>query len=160
MSRRPKPSVTRLPPPTVRRPTPKPPASLGAEGIAAWKYLWKLHWIVPERHRRTVERYCRMQDLLAAAHAQVDRDGLMTEGSHGQLRAHPAMAEIRMLTTESRLTEVELGLTPASESKAGVPAVLPRGVLDDVMDRRRRPLGAVDDDGDEDDPRFGLKVVP
>ena len=79
--------------------------------------------------------------------AQVDRDGLMVEGSKGQLTAHPAMAEIRLLTTELRLIEIELGLTPASEAKAGVPAVLPRKYLDDLLARRRA------DDHDPDDPR-------
>jgi hypothetical protein len=48
------------------------PASLGEEGLAAWEYLWALHWLIPQRHLRIVQRYCRLQDLLAVAFAQVD----------------------------------------------------------------------------------------
>jgi P27 family predicted phage terminase small subunit len=137
MSRRPKPSITRRPAPaSPRRRLPTTPASLGVEGAEAWKYVWKLSWVVPARHSRIVERYCRLQDLLALAFGQVERDGMMVEGSQGQLRCHPAMAEIRMLTTECRLVEVELGLTPAAESKAGVPAELPRSLLDDMRETR------------------------
>jgi hypothetical protein len=51
---------------------PTPPASLGEEGLAAWEYLWALHWLIPQRHLRIVQRYCRLQDLLAVAFAQVD----------------------------------------------------------------------------------------
>jgi P27 family predicted phage terminase small subunit len=155
MSRRPKPMITRRPPPTSpRRRLPTPPGNLGAEGTEAWKYVWKLHWIVPARHSRIVERYCRLQDLRALALGQVERDGMMVEGSQGQLRCHPALVEVRALTTECRLIEVELGLTPAAESKAGVPVELPPSLLGAMMDHRRR------DDDESDDPRYGLRVIP
>lgn len=109
--------------------------------MAAWNYLWRHHWIIPERHCRIATRYCQLQDLLAAAFARVAADGLMTTGSTGQSRAHPAMAEIRMLTTESRLTEVELGLTPAAESKAGADRRPLSGPME-AMILRQRERGA------------------
>ena len=46
------------------------------------------------------------------------------------------MAEIRLLTTESRLMESETGVTPASESKAGAPRVLPPSRFDEMRVRR------------------------
>jgi P27 family predicted phage terminase small subunit len=139
----------------VQRRAPKPPPGLGADGTAAWHYLWKMHWLVPERHSRIVTRHCQLQDLLALAFAQVERDGLMTEGSSKQARTHPAMAEIRLITTEFRLMELEMGLTPAAEAKAGVPTARPPGLLDEMAARRQARQGAEDDD-DPDDFRFAL----
>lgn len=107
-----------------------------------------------------VTRYCRLQDLLAAAFDQVDADGFMVTGSTKQRRCHPAMAEVRALTTESRLIESELGLTPASESKAGVPVESPPSALADMIARRRSPTAVGGDgDDDDDDPLAGLRPV-
>ena len=90
-----------------------------------------------------------MQDTLAAARAQVAADGMIVTGAQKQPRPHPLLAEIRALVTESRLTEIELGLTPASASKCGVPAVPAPSPLDKHLARRR----AHDED---DDPRIAL----
>jgi hypothetical protein len=49
----------------------------------------------------------------------------MSVGSRGQQRAHPCMAAIRPMSTESRLMEIELGLTPVAESRAGTTKALP-----------------------------------
>jgi len=140
MSRRPKPHY-KLPAPLVERRTPPAPTGLGRDGKKTWAYVWKLHWIVPERHLHTVRRYCELQDLIASAVAQVEADGFMIDGSKGQRRCHPALTEIRQLATEARRTEVELALTPGSESKAGVSAAQPRSSLDDEVSRRRRLVG-------------------
>jgi P27 family predicted phage terminase small subunit len=110
---------------------------LGEEGRKAWFYLWEQHWLNPRRHCRIATRYCQLQDLLAAAFAQVKRDGLMVKGSQGQLRIHPGMVEIRLLSTECRLIETELGLTPGSESRAGADRQLPPGPLDAMLARQR-----------------------
>ena len=40
------------------------PKDLGAAGRDAWNYVWRHHWIVPERRMMLVERYCRTRDLL------------------------------------------------------------------------------------------------
>jgi hypothetical protein len=129
------------------------------QGLAAWSYVWKCPWIHPDRHLGAVRRYAALQDVLWAAFAAVNADRIVTEGSHKQARAHPALAEIRALSTESRLLEIELGLTPASTSKAGATrqrATEPDGVRDMHPSRRR---AAVDDGPDPDDPRAGLRVI-
>lgn len=158
MSRRTKPQTRLLPELTVMRPTPEPPSGLGEAGLDAWKFIWLHSWIIPERHRLLVVRYCRTQDLLNLAYAELERAGLMQLGSHKQLRAHPVMCEIRALSVECRLMEIEMGLTPASEAKAGVPQQLPRNTLDDQIAARRKLLGG-DDECDRDDPRRGLRPV-
>lgn len=153
MSRRPKPHWRAQPAPADSRPIPEAPEGLGPAGQQAWEYIWKPehHWIAAERHLLLVSRYCQVRDLLAAAIAQVRTDGFMVEGSTGRQRAHPCLAEIRALATESRRTEIELGLTPSSESKVGVTPVKPRSSLDDMFDWRRTP--------EDDDFRIGLKAV-
>jgi hypothetical protein len=64
------------------------------------------------------------------------------------------LAEIRMLSTESRLLEAELGMAPASESRAGIPKQAAYTELDALIDARRRR----DRHDDADDPRLGLAV--
>ena len=137
MSRRPKAQLVRLPVPTPPRETPTPPPSLGAEGLAAWEYVWRQPWIAPDRHALMVQRYCAIQDLMAAARAQIERDGLMVAGSLKQQRIHPLAVELRLLSVEARLTEVELGLTPGSASRAGADRQLPSDRLDAMMARQR-----------------------
>jgi len=141
-----------------RQHTPEPPKDLGAAGRDAWNYVWRHHWIVPERRMILAERYCWTRDLLQQAFATVAAEGLMSVGSHGQQRAHPCMAAIRLMSTESRLMEIELGLTPVAESRAGIPK---RAA--DAIDRRADPapprlLQPVDDD-DDGDPRSQLKPI-
>ncbi|ORV53072.1 hypothetical protein AWC03_21330 [Mycobacterium europaeum] len=134
---------------------------MGEAGRAAWKRVWALHWVVPERHMIIVTRYCTLQDLLARALSQVENDGMTSAGSTGQRRTHPLLVEVRLLSTECRLIESELGLTPASESRAGATKELPRQHLDDLIAKRRRILDGHgdDDDGDGDDPRKRLRPV-
>jgi len=79
---------------------------------------------------------------------------MMVPGSRNQQRPHPLLAEVRSLVHESRLHEVELGLTPAAESKskAGVPPVRPTGgALDEMANRRAGRASADADDDDHDD---------
>ena len=71
----------------------------------------------------------------------------MSLGSHGQQRAHPCMAAIGLMSTESRLMEIQLGLTTVAESRAGIPKELPTLSIDEQIQRRRAYLRPVDDDG-------------
>lgn len=138
MSRRPRPLFSKDPgrfANVPRQQTPEPTEDLGAAGRDAWNYVWRHHWIVPERRMTLVERYCRTQ-----AFATVAAGGLMSVGSHGQQRAHPCMAAIRLMSTESRLMEIELGLTPVAESRAAIPKGLPTRSIDEQIQRRRAYL--------------------
>jgi len=97
--------------------------------LKAWEWVWSDdHTWVNERHLRIITRYCRIQDVLDQAFQQIKADGLMVPGSKGQLRCHPVSVELRSLSTESRLCEVELGLTPCAESKAGAAPRVPTSV--------------------------------
>jgi hypothetical protein len=97
-------------------------------------------------------------DLLQQAFATVAAEGLMSVGSHGQQQAHPCMAAIRLMSIESRLKEIELGLTWVAESRAGIPKELPTLSIDEQIQRRRAYPQPVDDD-DDGDPRSRLKPL-
>lgn len=152
----------------VRRTPPPAPEWLGEPGRSAWEYIWGQYWVSPERHRLSVERYCRITDLAADAHAELKRAGLMQLGSAKQLRCHPVMVEIRQLSAELRALEIELALTPSSASKAGVPLGDPGPTLED-LDREAAAAATADDDFrswlrspeelDDDDPIAGLRVI-
>lgn len=145
--------------PPEPRPVPEPPPGLADAGKAAWTRLWSLHWIVPQRHWQTVQRYCEMTDVMAASLTQVKRDGYMIEGSHGRMRAHHALAEIRHLATELRRTESELGITPASESKAGVDAHVDEEDRERQIARRNNPGIGLQDDDEDYDPRAWIEEL-
>ncbi|OBH66665.1 hypothetical protein A5684_06150 [Mycobacterium intracellulare] len=100
-----------------------------------------------------------MTDVMAASLTQVKRDGYMIEGSHGRMRAHHALAEIRHLATELRRTESELGITPASESKAGVDAHVDEEDRERQIARRNNPGIGLQDDDEDYDPRAWIEEL-
>jgi hypothetical protein len=55
---------------------------------------------------------------------------------------------------------IEMGLTPANEAKAGVPQLLPRTNLDDMISARRRLLKAVSYAKDDDDGPWAFLKPP
>jgi P27 family predicted phage terminase small subunit len=124
MSRRPKPKTGATS--SGGRSVPTAPDTLGPEGLKAWEWVWSEdHTWINDRHLQLITRYCRIQDVLDQAFRQIKQDGLMVPGSKGQLRCNPVTVELRSLSTESRLCEIELGLTPCAESKAGAAPKVP-----------------------------------
>ncbi|WP_374023920.1 phage terminase small subunit P27 family [Mycobacterium sp. HNNTM2301] len=124
MSRRPNPNHN--PKSDQPRPVPTPPAGLGTDGLAAWKWIWSPeHAWITNRHLGLVERYCRLRDFVDQAFTQIREDGLLVTGSQKQPRVHPALTLLKNLAVELRLSEIELGLTPASESKTTTPTAAP-----------------------------------
>jgi P27 family predicted phage terminase small subunit len=135
------------------------PADLGVHGREAWEFVWSQRWIQPERHLMPVQRYCSLVDLLAAARAELERGGMVVTGSTGQERVSPWMAEIRLLSTECRLLENELGLSPAAESRSGIPALPMASALTDLIAERAQRRAAQAGEYDDDDPRHGLRAT-
>jgi hypothetical protein len=76
-------------------------------------------WDLDARELHLLERACRCADELELLDRLVDRDGLTTAGSKGQVRMHPALGEARAL----RLTQLRLlssiQLQPPAEQSAG-----------------------------------------
>lgn len=122
MSRRPNPKAAENAP----RPVPPPPAGLGADGTAAWQYVWAPeHVWITTRHLGLAERYCRLRDLLALTFAQIQEEGISVTGSQKQARSNSLLPQVKNFSTELRLCEIEMGLTPASEAKTTAPTPAP-----------------------------------
>lgn len=107
------------------RPMPPAPVGLGADGLAAWRWVWSPeHTWITTRHLGLVERYARLRDVLALTFTQLNADGISVTGSRNQERVNSLLPQVKSLSTELRLCEIELGLTPASETRtaAATPA--------------------------------------
>ena len=108
------------------RPIPEPPAGLGADGLAAWNWVWSpQHTWITSRHLGLVERYCQLRDVAALTLKHIREHGIMATGSQKQERTNPALIQLKNLATELRLCETEMGLTPAAESKTVAPGPAP-----------------------------------
>jgi P27 family predicted phage terminase small subunit len=79
------------------------------------------HTWITTRHLGLVERYCRLRDVVALTFQQLGEDGVLVAGSTGQTRSSTLLPQLKNLSTELRLCETELGLTPAAESKTAAP---------------------------------------
>lgn len=66
-----------------------------------------------------VERYCDATGDVAIARARIRKDGDYIANRLGELKRHPAFTTLREATAEARRWAAELGLTPASRSRAG-----------------------------------------
>jgi hypothetical protein len=78
----------------------RPPAGLEAAGRALWA---SMHGALAEglrftaMEREILVRACRLADREAGLRAILDRDGLMSTGSKGQLVLHPVVGELRLV---------------------------------------------------------------
>jgi P27 family predicted phage terminase small subunit len=109
------------------------PARLGPAGRAVWRRVASEYAIEDfnAREQTVLEQACRTLDLVAELAAQVDAEGLITEGSKGQRRAHPALSELRMQRKLAVDLLKQLGLDDAeahgSQAAATVTVASARG---------------------------------
>lgn len=106
---------------------PKPPAGLKGRGRKLWTDTVALFDLRPDELGLLLE-LCRELDTLDVLEAALAGAPLLVEGSAGQQRANPLLAEIR----GHRLAAVQLfrslGLTDADEGAEGQPLPTPRQV--------------------------------
>ena len=79
----------------ARYSTPTTPKGTGPEGRRWLRALTAGGWEFRPDELRLVPEAARLLDELALMNARITTDGLMVEGSTGQLRAHPLLAEVR-----------------------------------------------------------------
>lgn len=104
----------------------KPPAGLKGPGRALWRsILADLDdgWELDARELDLLRRACRCADELAKLEAEIDRAGVVVEGSHGQARTNPAIAEARQLRLVLLrcLSAIELD-DPTEAARSSTPA--------------------------------------
>ncbi len=80
----------------------------------------------------TLENYCLTIGMIRASQRMIADEGAMVDTRGGEKKRHPAHQTLFQGLTESRRLAAELGLTPASRSKAvAMPA---DGDADDLAD--------------------------
>jgi P27 family predicted phage terminase small subunit len=104
------------------RTVPQPPKAMSADAKNEWRRI--LPALVARRvlcaaDMHAVERFCEAAADIKDARAAIAKDGAYVENRLGEIKRHPAFATLREATGESRRWSAELGLTPASRSRAG-----------------------------------------
>ncbi|GHE49923.1 terminase [Camelimonas fluminis] len=104
------------------RAVPKPPKDMTPEAKKEWARVMPVlveRRVLSEADLAAVERYCDATGDIAIARARIRKDGDYVANRLGELKRHPAFATLRESTAEARRWAAELGLTPASRSRAG-----------------------------------------
>ena len=73
---------------------PTPPVGLEARGSRFWRVVHET-WLIDADETELLVETCRQLDVCEALAAVVARDGVLSVGSTGAVRAHPAVAELR-----------------------------------------------------------------
>lgn len=118
---------------------PEAPAELGAKGRKVWGQLWTAAsaWISPTTDIGMVTRYCSLWDAHAAFSKIVDEEGLMSVGSTGQPKVHPAFTQLMEVNTALLRMEGHLGFTPSARAALGVAEVKRQSALEQLLEQRR-----------------------
>ena len=120
-----------------------------------WAVYWKsdLASATREAHLPIVERLFYRYDERERAYRAVRRQGRVTEGSQGQLVAHPLLKYIDACDAEIRQLEDRLGLSPRGMAQLGSSFIAAQRSLDDL----NRSMESEPEDHDRDvDPRVQI----
>lgn len=104
------------------RKVPPAPKDMTDEAKKEWRRVMPVlveRRVLSQADIHAVERFCEATGDIRIARAAIDRDGAYVENRLGELKRHPAFATLREATAESRRWAAELGLSPASRSRAG-----------------------------------------
>ncbi|MBN9470200.1 MAG: phage terminase small subunit P27 family [Bosea sp.] len=104
------------------RKVPAPPKDMSTEAKAEWRRVMPVlveRRVLSKADIAACERYCEATGDIAIARARIRLDGDYMENSRGELKRHPAFVTVRESAAEARRWAAELGLTPASRSRAG-----------------------------------------
>jgi P27 family predicted phage terminase small subunit len=105
------------------RTVPQPPKAMSVEAKAEWRRVMPVlveRRVLSAADMHAVERFCEAASDIKNARAAIAKDGAYVENRLGEIKRHPAFATLREAAGESRRWSAELGLTPASRSRAGV----------------------------------------
>lgn len=132
---------SRLPEPVVvlavsNKPPPVP-TTLGDSGRSAWGRLWDhgRPWLLPS-DSEVLTWLSEAYDERDAVRAQIAQDGYMVEGSKGQMRPHPLLAQLRALEQQMTRWLAACGFDPSARARLGYAEVKRASALDDMMARR------------------------
>jgi phage terminase small subunit len=109
----------------ARSARPRVPKGLKTAGKGLWRSILAdlaPGWELDARELYLLGRACRCADELDSLEKAVDKEGLICEGSRGQVAVHPAVSEARQLRiAQARL----LGMVELVDPKAALRAATP-----------------------------------
>lgn len=73
---------------------PSPPTGMGAAGRRLWRAVLA-DFELAEHERSLLDQACRVADVCGQLQAKVDADGPLMLSRLGEMRAHPALVELR-----------------------------------------------------------------
>jgi hypothetical protein len=104
--------------PSSERPTPRPPAKLGAAGRRLWREIVGRYELRPDEARLLADA-CREADIIDRLEEELAGAPLIVKGSMGQLVASPLVSEVRQHRTvlAGLLKSLKLPDTPAEAER-------------------------------------------
>ncbi len=78
----------------TEKPAIAPPGDLRARGQAFWRAV-DAGWVLNLDERELLVEVCHTLDTVEALQLVINRDGVTATGSMGQVKTHPALAELR-----------------------------------------------------------------
>jgi P27 family predicted phage terminase small subunit len=105
------------------RDVPKPPKHFTDAAKKEWRRVAPVlveRRVLSAGDLHALERFCEAASDIVDARAAIAADGAYVLNRLDEKKRHPAFATLREATAESRRWSAELGLTPASRSRAGV----------------------------------------
>lgn len=99
------------------------PHSLKPDGVGAerWDRIWRdARWLSIDTDIDVVTRLCEAEDQRQAMKEALAETGFFIEGSQGQKRPNPLLAQGRAVGADILKLERECGLTPSSRGSLGV----------------------------------------
>jgi P27 family predicted phage terminase small subunit len=114
---------------------PRAPTGLKTRGKREWVNIWTAGqaWLAPQQDYAWVEMIARAWDDITAFRAKIEEDGLIQQGSMGQVIAHPLIAEVRKAEQTIARSLSILGFSPSDRARLGLAEVKRQNALLDMM---------------------------
>lgn len=116
---------------------PEAPPGLAERGQREWVQIWTAGkaWLAPTQDYAWVEMIARAWDDIAAFRERIELDGLIQQGSMGQVIAHPLIAEVRRAEATIAKALSTLGFSPSDRARLGLAEVKRQNALLDMMSK-------------------------
>jgi P27 family predicted phage terminase small subunit len=120
---------------------PVPPEDLADRGLTEWHKIWSVGpWLSHEQDYPWVEMICRAWNDIEEFRAKVKADGLIQQGSMGQVIAHPLIGEIRKAEGVIQKCLSVIGFSPSDRARLALGEVKVKkelADLDELIQRQR-----------------------
>jgi len=126
---------------------PNPPSTFGRVALEAWDRVWRSgrRWMHDDQDRIIVERLCRRLDEIALLESWLGEDVTRRwyETGSGQIKPHPAVAQIKEADVQITAWLSMLGFSPSDRARLGLAEIRVANELDEYRQRKARVVDSV-----------------